>query len=153
MVKSTSEKIKVEHNFYNARFICWFALSLIVTCVMPANLFDYLFIGVFPEGTQGPLIYDYGFCTSGFISRPLYEQCINQNLTLQAIDNEFMSLMPSVPFSFIQSKVDNIQISFYESVGRTFGIPSRVTPEEFYNLTNIVFEVFICALISYCSLG
>ncbi len=105
------------------------------------------YAGIFPAGTQGPLIFQYGFCFSGFLSPALYAKCLAQNLTMQEIDHEFMAKMPGVPFSFIQSKADNIQISFYESVGRTYGIPSRITPDPFYNLTNEVFEVLYCNLL------
>ena len=65
--------------------------------------------GVFPEGTQGPLIYSYGMCSWSELPKALYNRCINQELTLQ----EFMSLSmkrnENVPFSFIQSKTDDVQ--------------------------------------------
>jgi hypothetical protein len=60
------------------------------------------YAGVFPPGTQGPLIYNYGFCSSGFLSEDLYQKCINQELTLQEINMEFISAIPNVPTSFIQ---------------------------------------------------
>jgi len=98
---------------------------------------------VFPPGSQGPLIYDYGFCTSGFLSEALYTKCVNKELTLQDINMEFIASTPTVPTSFIQSKTDIVQMSFYVAIGVTTpGSDAAITPEQFYTDLNAIFEEY-----------
>lgn len=101
------------------------------------------YAGVFPPGSQGPLIKDYGFCKSGFLSPELTQQCNNGDITLQAIDLEFMKKNPHIPVSFIQSKTDAVQISFYIAIGAsTPNTTASITPAEFYNQVNQIFELY-----------
>jgi len=98
------------------------------------------YAGVFPEGTEGPLIYDFGYCTSGFLSPTLYTKCMNQQLTLSDINMEFLASTQNVPYNFIQSKTDVVQISFFMMVAATTNTqPLVITPEEFYNDVNEIF--------------
>jgi hypothetical protein len=98
------------------------------------------YAGVFPEGSLGQLIYNYGFCSSGFLSPALLAKCNKQELTLEAVDLEFMTNNPRVPYAFMQSKVDNVQISFYISVGQTTNTSQKtITPTQFYSEVNALF--------------
>jgi hypothetical protein len=98
------------------------------------------YAGVFPEGSMGPLIYSYGFCNSGFLSDDLQKKCDAQTLTLQDIDLEFFSSNPTVPVSFIQSKVDIVQQSFFIAIGVTTNNTEKtINPTEFYADVNIIF--------------
>jgi hypothetical protein len=98
------------------------------------------YAGVFPPGSVGPLIYEYGFCSAGFLSTNLYNKCMNQQLELTEINNEFQAATKQVPYSFIQSKTDAVQLSFYMAVAATTGIPPLViTPTDFYNGVNDIF--------------
>ena len=76
-------------------------------CFCQAAVVPDSYAGVFPVGSQGPLVYNYGFCSSGFLSDPLYQKCMNQELTLQDINMEFIANTPSVPTSFIQVVLRN----------------------------------------------
>jgi hypothetical protein len=101
------------------------------------------YAGIFPEGTTGPLVYGYGFCTSGFLSPELYAKCMNQTITIQDIALEFISATPAVPYTFIQSKTDEVQMSFYISVGLTSHVPNPlINPAEFYDDVNEVFGLY-----------
>lgn len=101
------------------------------------------YAGVFPPGSQGPLIKNYGFCKSGFLSSALTQQCNNDQITLQAIELEFMGKNPHIPLSFIQSKTDAVQISFYIAIGAsTPNTTASITPTEFYNGVNEIFEMY-----------
>lgn len=100
------------------------------------------YAGVFPEGTQGPLVKGYGFCSASFISDSLRAKCDANVLTLQDINAEFMAEMPSVPYSFIQSKTDIVQQSFYVSIGITSNTTASITPTEFYNDVNTIFGTY-----------
>ena len=101
------------------------------------------YAGVFPEGSVGPLIYDYGFCGSGFLSPELYQRCMNQQLELYDIGMEYFSDMPNVPVNFIQSKTDIVQESFYIAVAASTGTkPVLITPTDFYSGVNKIFGLY-----------
>lgn len=77
----------------------------------------------------------------GFLSAENVAKCEAETLTLQDIDNEFMAATPAVPYSFIQSKTDIVQMSFYAAIGITTPNASAyITPELFYDDVNAVFE-------------
>lgn len=104
------------------------------------------YAGVFPEGSLGQLIYGYGFCSSGFLSPTLEKKCNNQELTLEEIDLEFMANNPLVPYNFLQSKTDAVQISFYISVAQTTNSTEKtITPTQFYNDVNDLFGAYNAA--------
>ena len=43
------------------------------------------YAGVFPEGTQGPLIESYGMCTASFLTPSQLSSCLAKTLTLQVL--------------------------------------------------------------------
>jgi hypothetical protein len=101
------------------------------------------YAGVFPPGSQGPLIHDFGFCKSGFLSPELTQQCLDGDITLQAMNLEFMEKHQDIPVSFIQSKTDAVQISFYVAIGATTpNTTAAITPTEFYDGVNEIFEIY-----------
>eukprot|EP01040_Poterioochromonas_malhamensis_P003221 gene3221-3433_t len=98
------------------------------------------YAGVFPDNSLGPLIYDFGFCSSGFLNDALYKKCMNQELTLEALNLDFMTNNPFVPYSFIQSKTDAVQISFYISIATSTNATQKtITPAQFYKKVNDLF--------------
>lgn len=108
------------------------------------------YAGIFPEGTTGPLVYDYGFCSSGFLSPALYAKCMDQTITMQDMDLEFIASTPTVPYTFIQSKVDDVQISFYIAIGLTNNVTDpTINPTEFYDDVNTVFGTYNAALTNF----
>ena len=76
-----------------------------------------------------------------FLTEQNYQKCISQQLTLQDINSQFIPQHPDVPYSFIQSKTDIVQQSFYTAVGLSMGLPSVQSPAEFYEDVNTIFEV------------
>jgi hypothetical protein len=98
------------------------------------------YAGIFPEGATGPLMYDFGFCTSGFLSPELYDKCMNQQLTFGEVDLEQIAATPTVSYTFIQSKVDVVQRSFFRAVAFTGNYTDRqMSPAIFYNDVNTLF--------------
>jgi hypothetical protein len=98
------------------------------------------YAGDFPDGTMGPLVYGYGFCTSGFLSSDLQTKCDKQQLTLQDIANEYMVKNTKIPFAYLQSKTDSVQKAFYESVAVSMNASSKtITPAQFYMDVNTIF--------------
>eukprot|EP00604_Paraphysomonas_vestita_P002025 CAMPEP_0174820430 /NCGR_PEP_ID=MMETSP1107-20130205/4264_1 /TAXON_ID=36770 /ORGANISM="Paraphysomonas vestita, Strain GFlagA" /LENGTH=386 /DNA_ID=CAMNT_0016035773 /DNA_START=126 /DNA_END=1286 /DNA_ORIENTATION=- len=100
------------------------------------------YAGVFPDGSQGPLMYDFGFCTAfkNKLSSATYQKCIDKTLTIQDVDVEYISAHQKVPFSFIQSKTDSVQQAFYVAIAGSMNLPAALTPADFYTLTNTVFK-------------
>jgi hypothetical protein len=91
------------------------------------------YAGIFPPGSEGPLIYNYGFCTAYFLTDASKASCLAQTLTLRELNKEAMSNAPSIPYAFIQSKTDIVQESFYVAIGATTpNTTAAITPEEFY---------------------
>lgn len=79
--------------------------------------------------------------SEGFINAENQAKCEAETLTLQDIDDEFIGATPDVPFAFIQSKTDIVQMSFYAAIGVTTANTSAViTPELFYEDVNAIFE-------------
>jgi hypothetical protein len=98
------------------------------------------YAGDFPPGTSGPLIYGFGFCTSGLLSAALEAKCNAQMLTLSDIALFNMQATPSIPYVFLQSKVDNVQQSFYDVVALTSNSSQKsITPTQFYSDVNDIF--------------
>jgi hypothetical protein len=98
---------------------------------------------VFPPGSEGPLIFNYGFCSSGFLSEGLYNKCVAQELSLQDILLEVMPAFPETPFAFIQSKTDIVQQSFYIAIGVTTKSSSAIIdPAKFYDDVNDIFGAY-----------
>jgi hypothetical protein len=103
------------------------------------------YAGVFPEGTQGPLIADFGTCPwlQGKVSDDVYQACLNEEVTLQMIVGDYLEMNPSLLFSYIQSKIDDVQISFYITVGLfSPGTDASITPQQFYYDVNEIFSAY-----------
>lgn len=99
------------------------------------------YAGYFPEGTEGPLMHSYGFCSASFLTPELSAACNAETMLISDAMTYMMSDIPSVPYAYIQSKVDECQMSFYISVGATTGADVLLTPSEFYAGVNNIFEV------------
>lgn len=82
-------------------------------------------------------------CTvsEGFLNAENQAKCEAETLSLQDINDEFIGATPDVPYSFIQSKTDIVQMSFYVAIGVTTPDTSAaINPEEFYADVNTIFE-------------
>lgn len=98
------------------------------------------YAGVFPAGTVGPLIYGYGFCTASFLDDALRAKCNQQALELTELDEAQISKTPSVPYAFLQSKVDIVQQSFYVAIALSMNCTKKtINPTEFYGDVTAIF--------------
>ena len=116
------------------------SLSWKVAAVIPDS-----YAGVFPEGSQGPLIYDYGLCSWAptFLSEELVNACLEKSLDFQMIMNYQIPLTPDVPYAYIQSKADIVQQSFYVAIGLTTPNTSAfIDPNLFYEGVNEIFSEY-----------
>lgn len=103
-------------------------------------------VGVFPADAFAQIMYDVNFCASGFLSPELAMKCYNKMLTLKDLNLESMANHPDVSFSFIESKVDDVQWSFYTLLALTYDPHALVmTPSDFYNRTTELFSEYNAA--------
>ena len=97
---------------------------------------------MFPDGTQGPLVYGFGLCSWNRLPPSLYDSCISQTLTLQDITTVLLQSCINIPFGFIQSKVDLVQRSFYFAIAVSMGKSPFLTDAQFYGKVNEIFGVY-----------
>jgi hypothetical protein len=57
---------------------------------------------VFPNGTAGPMFYEYGFCSVPLLDSSLVATCNAQQLTFEEVMEINIPSTPNVPYSFIQ---------------------------------------------------
>eukprot|EP00602_Paraphysomonas_sp_CaronLab_P002819 CAMPEP_0185025820 /NCGR_PEP_ID=MMETSP1103-20130426/9394_1 /TAXON_ID=36769 /ORGANISM="Paraphysomonas bandaiensis, Strain Caron Lab Isolate" /LENGTH=380 /DNA_ID=CAMNT_0027559187 /DNA_START=233 /DNA_END=1375 /DNA_ORIENTATION=- len=102
------------------------------------------YAGVFPENSMGAIFYDYGLCDIGkeFLSDDNLEKCYNQLLSLQDMTVDNIQKHPTVPFSFIQSKVDSVQLAYYMAVALSQDMDILISPTKFYAGVNEIFESY-----------
>ena len=100
------------------------------------------YAGVFPDGSEGPLIQSFGFCQTPLVSNDLKSLCVSKQLTMKMIMEKNLANVKNIPYAYIQSKVDEVQMSFYVSVGITTNTSSMITPLSFYARTNEIFGAY-----------
>ena len=111
-------------------------LSWKTASVMPDS-----YAGLFADGVEGPLVKNYGFCSSGFLNDENYKKCEAGEIRMRDIESQFLSDRPDVAAAFIQSKTDIVQESFYIATAALMHLPAAITPTEFYNGVNDIFGV------------
>lgn len=100
------------------------------------------YIGVFPPNSQGALIYNYGACSTDLLPPALQAKCLAQTLTLQEVMTTWLSDSPSIPYSYIQSKVDAVQMSFYYFLALSVGQNPVLTQSQFYSRVNNIMDEY-----------
>ena len=58
--------------------------------------------GVFPDGVDSELLYDYGYCGTPLVDPSLYRACMAQELTFQDVMMTSFPKHLDVPFGYIQ---------------------------------------------------
>ena len=104
-----------------------------------ASVLPDSYVGIFPDGTEGPIMYNFGICTWNKLPSVLSPSCLSQTLTMEESNQYFFKQYPNVPFAFVQSKTDIVQQSFYVSVAISMNVSAYITPTIFYEDVNKVF--------------
>jgi hypothetical protein len=99
------------------------------------------YMGVFPEGAQGPTIHRYEICNLP-IMRPHRSACEDKTVTVQDILEYAIRNNPSVPFAHVQPKTDIVQQGFKSAIAASYGLLDEVlvNPGRFYADTNLMME-------------
>jgi len=74
------------------------------------------YAGVFPDGTEGPALLEWGACKTGLWSPKVQANCDAGTMLIEEPYMEAMTKFPNVAFASIQSKVDGTQIWFYKGM-------------------------------------
>jgi len=100
------------------------------------------YAGIFPPGTQGPYIFDFGACSNSIWPPDLLDLCSKKEATLQMVFSRAIKRFPNVKFGIIQSKADSMQRTFYRGIALTHGMfrKSRLSGPQLFYETNAVFE-------------
>jgi hypothetical protein len=79
-------------------------------------------------------------CGIGVLEGDLLESCNAQTLTIQDVFDEAIASNPDVSFANLNSKADTTQMSFYAAVAASFENNPEITPAEYENDVNVIFE-------------
>merc|ERR1712113_776803 len=73
------------------------------------------YMGVFPSGTQGPVIKNFGCCNLPIFA-DFRDACEREDVTIQDVFDFAIEQHPAVAFSMIQPKEDLVQRAFYLAI-------------------------------------
>jgi len=99
------------------------------------------YMGVFPSGTQGPTIKNFGACNSPLFAN-FRSTCEAGNSNIQDVFDYTIQKHPNVAFSMIQPKGDIVQIGFYAAIAVTFGRLDIILANTMYERTNTIMKRF-----------
>mmetsp|Transcript_13928 Transcript_13928/g.37017 ORF Transcript_13928/g.37017 Transcript_13928/m.37017 type:complete len:502 (-) Transcript_13928:109-1614(-) len=101
------------------------------------------YLGIFPEGTQGPIIgKTFNACGLPLLSSSLAASCDAGTITVQEMVEEALSTTDfgNVSWTYVNSKTDAVQISFYSAICLLGpgNLSQLISPDEYYALVNEV---------------
>jgi len=103
------------------------------------------YLGVFPPGTQGPTIRNFGMCSLPiFPNTPNFQAiCDAGEMSIQDVFDNTMAAHPTVAFAVQQAKWDLVQRLFYGAIALSFfDLDVYQSSTEFYETTNTMLERF-----------
>merc|ERR1719401_838504 len=93
------------------------------------------YMGVFPSGTQGPTIKNFGACNLPIFA-DFKDACEQEDVTIQDVFDFAIEQHPGVAFSVIQPKEDLVQRAFYAAIALSFGRISLCNGNCLYERSN-----------------
>jgi len=99
------------------------------------------YMGVFPGGTQGPTIKNFGSCNLPIFSN-FRQVCEAGQSNIQDVFDFAITSHPSVAFSMLQPKGDLVQIGFYAAIAITYGRLDIILANGLYERSNAIKEGF-----------
>mmetsp|Transcript_103794 Transcript_103794/g.332628 ORF Transcript_103794/g.332628 Transcript_103794/m.332628 type:complete len:477 (+) Transcript_103794:1220-2650(+) len=109
------------------------------------------YAGIFPDGTEGPTLKDWGACSLPIFSESNQGLCSENQLSTKVALEAAMAAYPKVGFGYIQSKVDGSQIWFYKGLAMSNFMMGAADIEgpDFYNKTLALFEEYTLKFPNY----
>jgi len=99
------------------------------------------YMGVFPPGTQGPTIKNFGSCNLPIFA-DFRAECEAGTSNIQDVYDFAIQSHPRVAFSMIQPKGDLVQIAFYAAIAISFGRLDLVFSTGLYERSNAIKQRF-----------
>jgi len=98
------------------------------------------YMGVFPDGTQGPTIKNFGSCNLP-IWEKFREECEAETTNIQDVFDSAIASHPNVAFATIQPKWDLVQRVFYGAIALSFfDFRLYKSTTDFYKETNTMLQ-------------
>jgi len=98
------------------------------------------YMGLFPEGTQGPTIKEFGICNLP-VWENFREDCEAGRSNIQDVFDLAIASHPNVAFATIQPKWDLVQRVFYAAIALSYGSwDLYVSTADFYEQTNSMLQ-------------
>mmetsp|Transcript_44827 Transcript_44827/g.129662 ORF Transcript_44827/g.129662 Transcript_44827/m.129662 type:complete len:433 (-) Transcript_44827:71-1369(-) len=97
------------------------------------------YVGIFPDGFQGPVFKDLGVCGLDILEPELKERCMRKRITIADVFDHTIEKFPHVSFASINSKWEGVQASYFRKAGISMGrMFWDITPEDFLASVNKV---------------
>ena len=98
------------------------------------------YLGVFPGDVEGKIIYDMGICSLSFLSADFKVVCLAKNASTANFVTSAMASQPNLPYLFIQSRYDRVQVKYYNFLAEQHG---------FAEIDGAVFEALADDVLQY----
>jgi len=94
------------------------------------------YMGVFPEGSQGPTLKNFGVCNLPIFAK-FRDACESGTANIQDVFDEAIRAHPKAAFAIVQPKTDIVQRLFYAAISLSyFNLDLYLSSNEFYEITN-----------------
>jgi hypothetical protein len=79
------------------------------------------YLGVFPGNVEGEVIFDLGMCSLSFMSVDFRDLCEAKQATTADFVTAAMRNQPNLPYLFLQSRFDRVQVKYYNFLAEQYG--------------------------------
>ena len=100
------------------------------------------YIGLFPADLEGQMMYDYGMCDLYFLTDDMRVLCERKQASVAYWAQVQMQLAPQVPYLFLHSRTDRVQIKYYNYLVESFGLEEELDEEGFVEGADAMLEKF-----------
>ena len=107
-----------------------------------ASIVSDSYAGVFPPKSVSTLVSGFGTCGSALLTPEQNRLCFANQLTIEDLNNRHLSASPDVAYTFVQSKTDSVQRSFYTAVALSIGQNPILSANAFYQQTSDLFASY-----------
>jgi hypothetical protein len=103
------------------------------------------YIGLFPDGIEGEMIYGLGMCELSFISEDMRALCREKKATTPMLTYDVIQSAPNVPYLFLHSRTDRVQIKYYNFLVESFDTTEKaplIDEEGFIESADAILEKY-----------
>ena len=89
------------------------------------------YVGLFPPGLEGQLIFEYGMCELDFLPGDAKTLCREKKVNTSYLVHSLMQASPHVPYLFLHSRADRVQIKYYNYLVDSYGLEDQIDEDTF----------------------